>query len=136
MLEKLHEYFDENLKVYSSIDKLRSQVNRKQLRWGPCHTEKFWAENAFMFDIGENLHLIDIIVKDCLSSPDDNVKAVACFDLGEFSRCYPNGKQFLDNLEVRKRMSELLADVKVSAEVKKEAITCYQKLLTNARNKK
>lgn len=46
LLKKLYEYFDENQQVYSSIDKLRNQVERGQLRWGPCHTEKFWQENA------------------------------------------------------------------------------------------
>jgi len=50
MLEKLYEYFDENQKVYSSIEKFKNQVERKQLRWGPCHTEKFWQENAYQFD--------------------------------------------------------------------------------------
>jgi hypothetical protein len=39
LLEKLHDYFDENQKVFSSIEKLKNQVNRGQLKWGPCHTE-------------------------------------------------------------------------------------------------
>lgn len=98
MLEDLYEYFDENQKVYSSIEKFKNQVERKQLRWGPCHTEKFWQENAFLFDRQENLHLIDVIVRDCLTSDDDRVKAVACFDLGEFSKYYAHGKKFLENL--------------------------------------
>lgn len=42
MLEKLIEYFNQNQKVFSSIEKFRNQVERKQLRWGPCHTETFW----------------------------------------------------------------------------------------------
>jgi len=79
--------------VFSSIDKLRNQVNRGQLRWGPCHTEKFWQENFIMFDKQENLHLIKTIVDTCLNpETDDKVKAVACFDLGEFCRFFPNGK--------------------------------------------
>jgi len=42
MLEDLYGYFEENQKVYSSIEKFKKQVERKQLRWGPCHQEKFW----------------------------------------------------------------------------------------------
>lgn len=42
--------------------------------------------------------MIDIIVRDCLTSDDDRVKAVACFDLGEFSKYYAHGKKFLENL--------------------------------------
>lgn len=76
--------------------------------------------------------MIDVIVRDCLTSDDDRVKAVACYDLGEFSKYYKHGKSFLENLQVRMKMTELMADNNVSAEVKKEAITCYQKLLMNS----
>lgn len=129
MLEDLFSYFEENQKVYSSIEKFKKQVDRKQLRWGPCHTEKFWQENAFQFDISDNLKLIDKLVVDCLASDDDTVKAVACFDLGEFSKYYKPGKLYLDKYNIRFKMTELMGNYNVSAEVKKEAITCYQKLL-------
>ena len=96
MLDNLYEYFDQNQKVFSSIDKLRNQVERRQLRWGPCHTEKFWQENFVLFDSVENLQLIRNIVE-CLDVPDDRVRAVACFDLGEFARFFPRGRDFLDH---------------------------------------
>jgi V-type H+-transporting ATPase subunit H len=118
--------------VFSSIEKLKNQVNRGQLRWGPCHTTKFWQENCVLFDIQENLHLIDTIVNKCLTSHDDRVKAVACFDLGEFARYYHHGREFLDTLRVKEKIARLMMDKNVSAEVKKEAITCYQKLLMNS----
>ena len=115
--------------VFSSIDKLRNQVNRKQLRWGPCHTQKFWQENIILFDRdAANLDLMGKIV-DCLKVKDDSVKAVACYDLGEFARFYPMGKEVLSRYDVKSKMAALMADQKASAEVKKEAITCFQKLL-------
>ena len=125
MLDAMFEYFDSNQTVFSSIEKFKNQVVRKQLRWGPCHTEKFWQENSILFDKQENLHLIDMVVNQCLSAEDDRVKAVACFDLGEFSRFYHHGKEFLDRLGVKEKMTKLMRDPKTSAEVKKEAITCY-----------
>lgn len=70
-----------------------------------------------------------MLVNDCLSSRDDTVKAVACYDLGEFSKYVPNGKMILERHNVRVKMTELMGNSEVSAEVKKEAITCYQKLL-------
>ena len=70
-----------------------------------------------------------MLVNDCLSSHDDTVKAVACYDLGEFSKYVPNGKMILERHNVRVKMTELMGNADVSAEVKKEAITCYQKLL-------
>ena len=42
LLQALDEFFEENQQVFSSIDKLRKQVDRRQLRWGPVHTEEFW----------------------------------------------------------------------------------------------
>lgn len=68
-------------------------------------------------------------MNDCLSSKNDTVKAVACYDLGEFSKYVPNGKMILERHNVRIKMTELMGNMEVSAEVKKEAITCYQKLL-------
>lgn len=131
MLEQLYEYFDQNQKVFSSIEKFKNQVMRGQLRWGPCHTQKFWQENCVLFDKQEYLHLIDIVVNKCLTSGNDRVMAVACFDLGEFARYYHHGREFLDRLNVKSKIAALMKDPKTSAEVKKEAITCFQKLLMN-----
>lgn len=41
-LEKLWTFFDENQETFSSIEKWKKQVLKSKLRWGPCHTEKFW----------------------------------------------------------------------------------------------
>jgi len=45
--------------------------------------------------------------------------------LGEFARFYPHGKTFLNKLDVKEKLAELMANLSVSAEVKKEAITAY-----------
>ena len=132
LLEKLFEYFDENQKVFSSIEKLKNQVNRGQLRWGPCHTETFWQENCALFDKADNLQMMRKLVNDCLESKNDRTRAVACFDIGEFARFVPNGRNFLDRLDVKSKMANIMADPKSSSEVKKEAITAYQKLLMNS----
>ena len=130
LLTELEEFFNENQQVFSSIDKLRKQVERKQLRWGPCHTEEFWQTNFILFDNAENLGIIDKLANDCLAPNVDNkIKAVACFDLGEFARFFPQGKTILDNHGVRMKMTMLMQSKESTSEVKKEAITCYQKLL-------
>lgn len=38
------------------------------------------------------MKLIDIIVDECLTSPHERVKAVACYDLGEFAKLCHRGK--------------------------------------------
>lgn len=41
-LADLKQYFEEHQKEFSSIEKFKAQVERRQLKWGPCHTEEFW----------------------------------------------------------------------------------------------
>lgn len=60
------------------------------------------------------------------------VVAVACFDIGEFAKFFRHGKEFLDKLGVKSKMANLMKADTVSAQVKKEAITCYQKILADS----
>ena len=62
----------------------------------------------------------------------DTMKAIACYDLGEFARFYPRGKQILDAKDAKTYLAALMQAQNSSAELKKEAITAYQKLLMNA----
>lgn len=134
MLSDLKDFFEENQKSYSSIEKLLKQIERKNLKWGPCHTEQFWKENSPIFEKNKDfLDAISKIVFDCLGKDaSDRTKAVACFDLGEFAKYSRVGKQHLDGMHIRERMAQLMQDPKGSAELKKEAITCYQKILMDA----
>lgn len=68
-------------------------------------------------------------IVECLDSDSDMTKAVACFDIGEFAKFYYHGKKLLETFNVKGKMAELMGANNVSAQVKKEAITCYQKLL-------
>ena len=88
-------------------------------------------ENAYLFEKKENLEIITKIAESCLNSPDERVIAVACYDLGQFSRFFPFGKDILNRLGVKEKMTALMKDSNMSANVKKEAITCYQKILMN-----
>ena len=124
---------DQNYKTFSSIDKFRKEVNKKTLRWGPVHTEKFWQESFIYFHEKDNLDLIKILVE-LLEHPDDRVKSIACFDLGEFARFFPYGRQYLDTLNLKVKIIKLMQVQTSPAELKKEAITCYQKLLMTSWN--
>lgn len=62
----------------------------------------------------------------------DQMKAVACYDLGEFARFSPIGKEFLEDRNTKEYLAALMGDVNSSAELKKEAITAYQKMLMHA----
>ena len=60
------------------------------------------------------------------------MKAVACYDLGEFARFSPIGKEFLEDRNTKEHLAALMGDQNSSAELKKEAITAYQKMLMHA----
>lgn len=98
LLERLWKYFDQNYHEFSSFEKWKKQVQRKQLTWSPVHTEKFWQAAFIFFNEAENLACIDILIE-ILGFPENSVhyqntdvmKAVACYDLGEFARFFPLG---------------------------------------------
>ncbi len=131
MLEKLYQYLDENYQAFSSIEKFHKECNKRVLKWGPVHTEKFWQENFFHFQETDNLELIKVLLT-LLEDSDDRVKAIACYDLGEFARFVPFGRQFLEKKGLKEKIIELMGRPNSTAELKKEAITCYQKLLMNS----
>ena len=60
------------------------------------------------------------------------MKAVACYDIGEFARFFPLGKEFLEERDTKTYLAELMGNQQSSAELKKEAITAYQKMLMHA----
>lgn len=133
LLDKLFNHLDQNYKVFSSIEKFRKEVGKRSLRWGPVHTEKFWQENFIYFHEKDNLDLIKILVE-LLEHNDDRTKSIACFDLGEFARFFPYGRQYLDTMNVKGKIIAMMQVQSSSAELKKEAITCYQKLLMTSWN--
>jgi V-type H+-transporting ATPase subunit H len=102
-------------------------VAKKAFKWGPVHSEKFWQENCFHFHEKENLDLIKILVKmvEPNNDVDDRSKAIACFDLGEFARFFSFGRQILEQLNLKESIIMLMGMKTSTAELKKEAITCY-----------
>jgi len=102
LFDRLLQEFDANYQEFSSFDKWKKQVDKVRYTWSTVHTEKFWQHNFVMFNISENL---DYIKKQIafLSMSGHNLQdkktvealAVVCFDLGEFARFFPRGREFL-----------------------------------------
>ena len=124
MLEKIWGYLDEHYQVFSSIDKFRKESKKKQIRWGPVHTEKFWQENHIFFN--ENLDIIKHLVTRVEAMQDDDATlAVICFDLGEFARFADYGRNMLIAIHLKDFLTKIMQKPNSSAELKKEGITCY-----------
>jgi len=67
------------------------------------HTEKFWQTSFVFFDDPDNLECINILIEVLRMQNAENayqdletMKAVACYDLGEFARFYRHGRQYLE----------------------------------------
>lgn len=62
----------------------------------------------------------------------DGQKAVACYDLGEYARFNPVGKQYLESKGGKEAILGVMQNEKAGPELKKEAITSYQRILMKA----
>jgi len=83
-----------------------------------------------LFDSAENLELINTLIT-VLNTPakGDDQKAVACYDLGEFARFYPLGKKYLEEKGGKEAILQIMQNQNANPELKKEAITSYQRIL-------
>lgn len=83
------------MKILTSFEKYEKEIDSDNLEWGPIHSEKFWKENVKRFEDKDFL-IIKKLIKLLESDNEKNV-AIACYDLGEFCRFHPFGKNVLEN---------------------------------------
>lgn len=139
MLENLFKFFDQNYHEFSSFEKWKKQIQRRQLAWSSVHTEKFWQSAFIYFNEADNLECINILIEilQMRTAPHgqenlDTMKAVALYDLGEFARFFPLGKQYLETKNAKEHIAVIMSSNTAAPETKKEAIVCYQKLVMNS----
>jgi V-type H+-transporting ATPase subunit H len=133
-LETLLKHFDANYMEFSSFDKWKKQVDKEKYTWSTVHTEKFWQQNFVAFHISENLEYIKTQIAHLNGKMHDikgNAEAIAviCFDLGEFARFFPRGRDFVSQHGAKGPISKLMTESGSTPELKREAITAYQKIL-------
>lgn len=138
MLETLWELLDASYQEFTSIGKFAKEIHYRSLRWSPIHTTRFWQENFIQFNDKDNLDLIKILVEMLDQNPNDENSAItiaiALFDLGEFAKYFSYGRVFLDKLMIKPKIYKLMQGSD-NPEIKKEAITCLQKLIVTAWDK-
>ena len=94
----------------SSWDMYRTEVLSGQLDWSPVHrSERFWREYVGLFE-GNNWEILAKL-QQILQSPDSSARAIAvcCYDIGEFARFHPRGKQFVSFFPLLPFFKNLLA---------------------------
>lgn len=123
---------DQKLKQFSNFDRYCIELEKKKFKWSFLHTEKFWLENVMNFEADEFAAVKKLT--HLLKTSDDPVTlAVACFDIGEFARLYPMGKQVLGKLNVKEVLMTLMTSP--NREISKEALLSIQKLMLNKWNR-
>lgn len=91
-VEFLTERLQTSVQDLSSFDEYATEVKSGRLEWSPVHKSKFWRENAQRLN-EKNYELLRILIHLLETSKDPLVLSVASFDIGEYVRHYPRGKQ-------------------------------------------
>lgn len=126
-LKTLTVELQKNVRLLSSFDRYKIELQSGTLRRGFIHSERFWSENARKFEY-KNFQLIKELVA-LLDSPqaDGDTIAVACYDLGEFARFYESGRTVIVHAGGKEKLMKLVEHT--NDEVKREALQASAKLL-------
>lgn len=105
MLNKL---LHENYKELSRWDVYENEVLTGNLEWGVLHDEKFFRENCRMLEGKDcNFLLLKRLIL-LAASDDEDVACIACYDIGEFVRHYPNGRSIAKRLGAKDTIMKLI----------------------------
>jgi len=126
-IEVLYYLLIANYKDMSRWDIYKSEVECGQLNWGVLHTEDFFKQNVKKFEGPEgNFKLLKVLIS-LLSSEDDDVRAIACFDIGEFVHYYPNGRLIVKRFGAKQLVLPLIEHE--NPELSRHALQCLSKMM-------
>lgn len=126
-VDTLHKLLTENYKEMSRWEVYKNEVESGHLQWGSVHTEAFFKENARMIEGSDgDFHLLKVLIT-LLSSKDEEVAAIACYDIGEFVRHYPNGRAIAKRLGAKALVMPLIEHK--NPELQRHALQCVSKIL-------
>jgi hypothetical protein len=126
-LENLGRALARSERALSSFDEYKKEVLSGELDWTPPHkSETFWHENVQLFD-EDDFRLVKTL-KVLAGSENQKVASIACYDLGEFSRLHPKGRDILEQTGAKAVLIGLMS-VSKNADVQKQALFAIQKLM-------
>lgn len=126
-VDTLHKLLMENYKEMSRWEVYKTEVESGHLQWGSTHTEAFFKENARMMEGPDgDFKLLKVLIA-LLSSKDEDVAAIACHDIGEFVRHYPNGRAIVKRLGAKEMVMPLIEHDNV--ELQRHALQCVSKIM-------
>ena len=126
----LHKLLHENYKEMSRWEVYKNEVESGHLQWGSTHTEAFFKENARMMEGTDgDFHLVKVLIALLSSSRDEEVAAIACYDIGEFVRHYPNGRAIAKRLGAKELVMALIEHE--NPELQRHALQCVSKIMVH-----
>jgi len=123
--KQLQDILLRNYRDLSTFDKWQSEMHSGALRWGIVHTEKFWRENSRLMEADDFSAVKKII--GYLKSDNNVTVAIALYDLGEFTRFYPNGRSVTKSLGGKDLAMSLIEHDNV--DVQRQALQCISKVM-------
>lgn len=128
-VDTLHKLLHENYKEMSRWEVYKNEVENGHLQWGSTHTEAFFKENARMLEGPDgDFHLLKILIT-LISNKDEEIASIACYDVGEFVRRYPNGRAIAKRLGAKEVVMPLIEHE--NPELQRHALQCVSKIMVN-----
>lgn len=126
-VDAIYKLLVDNYKEMSRWEVYKTEVESGHLQWGSTHTEAFFKENARMMEGPDgDFKLLKVLIA-LLTSKDEDVAAIACHDIGEFVRFYPNGRAIVKRLGAKELVMPLIEHDNV--EVQRHALQCVSKIM-------
>ena len=126
-LQVLQEALRDTFSHMTRWDVYDQQVESSHLQWGILHTTKFFQENVRRMEGSDGKFGIVRRLIQLAASEDEEVAAIACFDLGEFARHYPNGRSIARRLGARDMVIGLIEHP--HPELQHQALVAISKML-------
>merc|ERR1719486_442778 len=102
LVEKIMKSLQPHLRVMSSMERFEKELKTKTLEWGPVHKTAFWKKNFMKFEKDEFALIKELVA--LLDSQDSMTVCVACFDIGEWARLYPEGRRIVSELGAKTKL--------------------------------
>jgi len=111
----------------STFEMYQQEVRSGQLKWGLCHTEKFWRNNVRSMEADDFALLKQL--GELLGSADEEVVSIACYDIGEFVRFYPNGKSLVNQSQFNLKTKIMALIESPNTNVQRQALQAVSKIM-------
>lgn len=131
-IREVAQLISSEVQLMGNFERYERDLASGKLTWGFTHTSKFWGENVMKFEQNDfrALHRLRELLLD--DDTDTTTLAICCHDIGEFVALHPLGKKKVNQLFIKERVMQLMADpAEDKREVRREALLCCQKIMLN-----